>query len=467
MCPPRPISIVVSGLLTALVITAASCSDVAPAKAPDQESAKSAEKAAAQETAQAPAKPTVPVVPATLAEAEAALDLETFPLPEGANSPGFRRMADFNYTVDKPAKEILDFNAQELTKRGWKEVAGSRREGQFSGADFTHGDFHLNLSVMKTSPKDPVMVKFSRYGNVSLTALPTPEGVKQVYAFPQSVMYTTDAPVKETAELCRELMLKAGWTPYGSAGDTAYYRQNAVLVYVNVMSAPGQGGKTAIMLTSTLLSLELPAFPAAIDFRYNDSTSEVSFDTDSSPTEVASFYRKAFGDDGWKATTEEPVVIDKKLLTIFRKPGQEMITITTTEFEGRTRVRIDHQTAVEVAEEELRSREGVANRATYQKGEKPEVAVATPKDLEVQQEKPYALRMRVKRGTAFAVGNAIVEALIAGGWSGDPFGKVPVFGTCSLKKGEKQVWVMATESPKSDPWVAVVGVGVTLKPMNR
>ena len=70
-------------------------------------------------------------------------------------------------------------------------------------------------------------------------------------------------------------------------------------------------------------------------------------------------------------------------------------------------------------------------------------------------------------GSYFQRQAAIVEALIAGGWSGDPFGKVPVFGTCSLKKGEKQVWVMATESPKSDPWVAVVGVGVTLKPMNR
>ncbi len=459
-----PHSIVVSGLLSALIIAATSCSAAAPAKAPDQESAKTPDKVSATNTIQAPK---ITATPATPAEAEAALDLETFPLPEGAKVLGFRRLSALSYTINKPAKEILDFNAQELSKRGWKEVEGSRSEGQFSSADFSHGDFHLNLSLIKTSPTEPLLVKFSRYGNVSLTALPTPTGAKQVYAFPQSVMYTTDAPVKETTEACRELMVKAGWTPYGSAGTTAYFQQNAVLVNANVMSAPGQGGKTAIMFTSALLSLELPAFPAAIDLRYYDTTTEMSFDANDSATDVTHFYRKAFGDDGWKATTDEPVAIDKKLLTIFRKPGQEMITITSTDFEGRTRVRIDHQTAAEVAEEELRSRESVANRATYQKGDKPEVAVAAANSIEVQQEKPYSLRMRVKRGTAFATGNSVAEALIADGWSGNSFAKAPVFGSRMLKKGEKQIWVMATEPPKADPWVAVVGVGVTLKPMNR
>lgn len=443
MRAPRPTSAVVVGFLFALVIASASCSAEAPAKATNK-------------------------APATLVEAEAVLDLAIFPLPEGAKVLGFRRLAALSYTVNKPIKEVLDFNAQALTKRGWKEVKGSRREeGPFSRADYTHGDFYLNLSLIRTNPTGPVTVRFSRYGNVTLTNLPTPKGVKQLYAFPATVAYTTDGTVKETAKLCQKIMVTAGWTPYGSAGTTAYYRQNAVLVKINVASAPAQAGQTAITFTSELLSLELPAFPNAIGFRYDDTLTEMSFDTDSSPIEVANFYRKAFEADGWRVTTDEPVTIDSKQLTIFRKPGQEMITITTHEFEGRRRVRVDHQTAAEVAEEELLAKEGGAKRATYRKGKKPEVVVVPPDNVEVQQDKPYSLRLRVKRGTAFAVCDAVAEALIADGWSGEPFAKVPVFGARLLKKGEAQVWVLATEPPKVDPWVAVVGVGATLKSVDR
>lgn len=474
---PRLSTLIGFGLVLILVINGVGCSSAVPAKAPEktakQETETAAvpgtEQAAAQDTKQVTAKteakpPAKAVTPATLAEAEKVLDLETFPLPPGAKSQGPRRMATLSYTVEKPSQEILDFNVQELTKRGWKQVAGSRREGQFAGADFTHGDFHLNLSLMQPAPNTPLSVTFARYGNVALTSLPVPTGAKQVFAFPATVMYTTDAPVKETAEQCRELMLKAGWTPYGGAGSTAYYRQNAVQVLVNIMSAPGQGGKTAITFTSNLLSLDLPAFPEAIDFRYTDMTTEVTFDTKSSPQDVAGFYRKALAATGWKATTDEPLTIDWKKVTIFRKPDQEMITVTTSEFEGLTRVRIDHQTAAEVAEEELRTYAEAGRKATYRPGDKPEVSVVTANSLAVQQDKPYSLQMQVKRGTANAIASAAVEALIASGWSGVPPAEAPVFRTWMLKKGEAQIWVIATEPARADSWVAVTGAGVTLKP---
>ncbi|MEQ9069942.1 MAG: hypothetical protein RLO18_24635, partial [Gimesia chilikensis] len=86
----------------------------------------------------APAK--TPGKAATPAEAEAVLDLATFPLPADATTQGPRRMATLSYTAKQPLKEIFDFNVKELTGRGWKEVAGSRREGPFAGAEFTHGD---------------------------------------------------------------------------------------------------------------------------------------------------------------------------------------------------------------------------------------------------------------------------------------------------------------------------------------
>lgn len=470
-------SIAGTAFVSILFISATSCSSSVPADAPEKTAARKTENAAApttEPTAAQPAEqaaanteikaPAKAVTPATVAEAEKVLDLETFPLPAGTKMQSPRRMAALSYSVDGSLKDILDFNVQELTKRGWKEVAGTRREGPYTGADFTNGDFHLNLSVMQTAPNMPVSVTFARYGNVALTSLPVPAGAKQLYAFPATIMYTTEAPVEKTAAECRELMLKAGWTPYGSAGTTAYYRQNAVLVLANVMSAPGQGGKTAITYTSNLLSLDLPAFPEAIDFRYTDMTTEISFDTNSTPKEVTDFYRKELASAGWKATTDEPVAIDWKKLTIFRKPDQEMITVTTSDFEGRTRVRIDYQTAAEVAEEELRTYIEAGRKATYRKGEKPEIKLDTADSLAAQQEQPYTLRMQVKRGTANAVATAVVDALTAAGWSGKPPAEAPVFRTWMLQKGEAQIWVMATEPTKADSWVAVTGAGVTFKP---
>ncbi|HAH44028.1 MAG TPA: hypothetical protein DCM07_04095, partial [Planctomycetaceae bacterium] len=130
---PRLSSVIGFGLVLILVINGVGCSSAAPAKPPEktakQETETAAvpgtEQAAAQDTKQVTAKteskPSAKAVtPATLAEAEKVLDLETFPLPAGAKSQGPRRMATLSYAVEKPSQEILDFNVQELTKRGWK-----------------------------------------------------------------------------------------------------------------------------------------------------------------------------------------------------------------------------------------------------------------------------------------------------------------------------------------------------------
>jgi hypothetical protein len=59
-------------------------------------------------------------------------------------------------------------------------------------------------------------------------------------------MYVTEAPVENTKEACRKLLLAEGWVPYGAAGDTQSFKQNAVRLSATVSSAPAQGGKTMI-----------------------------------------------------------------------------------------------------------------------------------------------------------------------------------------------------------------------------
>ena len=83
----------------------------------------------------------------------------------------------------------------------------------------------------------------------------------------------------ETAQALSKLLTAQGWQPYGDAGDSRYFKKNAVKLSARTFSAPGQEGKTVIDLTSELLSVDLPAPPELIRAQYSDSTRELSLDT--------------------------------------------------------------------------------------------------------------------------------------------------------------------------------------------
>lgn len=54
-------------------------------------------------------------------------------------------------------------------------------------------------------------------------------------------MYSAEAAVPATTDACRNVFLAKGWVPYGVAGDSAFFKQNAILVTATVSSAPAQG----------------------------------------------------------------------------------------------------------------------------------------------------------------------------------------------------------------------------------
>jgi hypothetical protein len=92
-------------------------------------------------------------------------------------------------------------------------------------------------------------------------------------------MYTAGGSVTETAEACRKLLLAQGWQPYGKAGDTLFFKQNALRLTVTVTAAPALGGKTSVSFSAEQLSADLPAPSDTVQLQYTDSTKQVLFDT--------------------------------------------------------------------------------------------------------------------------------------------------------------------------------------------
>lgn len=398
--------------------------------------------------------------PATVAEAVKRLDLTVLPLPSGAVLPGYRREAELSYNLKSSAKEAFDFAHKQLIERGWEQMSGAQNYGDFVSANYTLDGFTVYVSV---SPGQPgvVGVMLTHKGNINLEDVPVPTGAQKLHAFPAVVMYKSPDDVATTAAACRKKLLEAGWSPYGDAGDVDYYRQNAQQIDVSVMSAPAQGGATVISITAKLLSLELPAPPFAEDFRYSDGTTAISFDTDGSPQAVADFYRQVLGPLGWKATTKVPVEIRWKKYTIFRNKSQEMITIATHEFEGKTRVHLDHQNAAEVADEEMRSKIAFGEKAKYRDVEWLTVKIDPPSAFDAERIEDWAVKIPVPKEEAFDVAEQVVAKLQSANWSLDEARKKqrPVIREYRLEQGNHVISVLALKHHKLPSWVAVVGIG--------
>ena len=96
---------------------------------------------------------------------------------------------------------------------------------------------------------------------------------------------------------CRNLFVGQGWVPYGKAGDTDFFKQNAILVTATVSSAPAQGGKTMIQYSNQLISADIPAPPNVDDLRYVDEPPGINV-CDSKPGRHRRFLSKDSGDRG-------------------------------------------------------------------------------------------------------------------------------------------------------------------------
>ena len=194
--------------------------------------------------------------PATVADATRVLDLTTFPAMKGAKEPLSRSVSRLSYNVPGDCQTTFDFHRKTLTSMKWSEVSGSSVTKDYGSGMFTRDGFLASVSVAPLGdPSQPgtVNVSLTLHGNVDLAKLPIPADLKSTYVGPQIAMYTAGGSVTETAEACRKLLLTQGWQPYGKAGDTLFFKQNAIRLTVTITAAPALGGKTSVSFSAEQL----------------------------------------------------------------------------------------------------------------------------------------------------------------------------------------------------------------------
>ena len=284
------------------------------------------------------------------------------------------------YEAQSDVKTAYAFQQQELVKSGWKELEGGYVTDQVASGTFTRDGFKVTVTVTPSGNGDAVNISLMNHGNVDTAKLPVPAGCEPLYATPVSTAYVTAQPVPETAEQVRALLVAANWVPYGEAGESSYFKRNAVKLAARVTAAPGQGGKTVVEFSSEQMSADLPAPPKSTRIQYADVTKSLSFDTSLSQDEVAALYREVLAQDAWKATTENLIKIDFEHLLIFRNPPLDLLELKLTTVDNVTRGELRFQTKAEVDELEKQLKEKTATHAEEPAAPATRVEIPLPAD---------------------------------------------------------------------------------------
>lgn len=451
--------------LLGCLLVATGCGQNAGVAPPELQPA--ANTVAAQEPSIAPAEPTkappakvaTPVAalpaevpedparePATVAQAAAVLDLATFPLLPEAKEPGVRRMASLVYQAKADVKAAYEFLKKALLERGFKELSDAQIYDQSASGSFGKDGFALSVSVSGGGEPGQVSVFMHNHGNLNLAKMPVPPGAKLSYSFPAVTSFSTTAPVAETAESVRKLLLEQGWRPYGSAGDSQHFKRNAIQLAARVMAPPAQPGTTSIDFTAELMSADLPAPADAERIQYADSNKRLDVQAVGSPDDVAAYYKQALAPAGWQATTDNRITDRKESFLIFRNPAKDLLTLNMWDLgDNKTRVDLTHQSAAEVEEVERRAKLAIEERKRKEEEErnrpKPTVAIALPPNASAVEATAQEIEFQVPSGKSQDALGDLMKQLTAAGWQADkPVGQREA-GVVSFKKDEQELTI--------------------------
>ena len=378
--------------------------------------------------------------PATVEEAAKILDLSKFPLMDGAKPLESPQVANLFYLATGDVKTAFEFNRKALIAQGWKELPNSM---------FSRSGFVVFVSVTPNGDGN-VQVRLLNQGNVKPGKLPVPPNAKPVYVGDSTAMYETEAAVPATVDACRNLFVAQGWVPYGDAGDSAVFKQNANLVTATVSSAPAKGGKTTIQYSNQLISADIPAPPNVEELRYVDEPPELTFTTGNQDA-IVDFYRKTLATAGWKSTMDHMVDVDEKPTMIFRNPAKDMLTLAATGvLSGKLLFSVRFQSAAEIAERDRKRKEAAPKlRAAAEakaaqeakeaaelaeRNKVPKVAVTLPADAKVVKQTKDSIKFTVGKGKAKAAVESLRKQFREAGWKEDVASVTGMSGVVSVSK---------------------------------
>ena len=388
--------------------------------------------------------------PATVEQAAKVLDLSTFPLVDGAKPLEVPQVANLFYLATGDVKTAFEFNRKALVGQGWKELPNSSVTDQSASGMFSRSGFVVFVTVTP-SGDGSLQVRLLNQGNVKPGKLPVPPNAKAVYVGDSTAMYETAAAVPATADAIRNLFVAQGWVPYGTAGDSAIFKQNANLATVTVSSAPARGGKTMIQYSNQLISADIPAPPNVEDLRYVDEPPELTFATTNQEA-IVDFYRKTLATAGWKSTMEKMVDVDGKPTMIFRNPAKEMITLGVPYGygSGKLGVSVRFQSATELAERDRKMKE-IAPRLRAEaeakaakeakeaaelaeKNKPPKVAVTLPAGAKDVKQTNDSIKFTLGKGKAKAAIESFRTQFRDAGWKEEHASMEKMAGTLSFSK---------------------------------
>ena len=387
--------------------------------------------------------------PATVEQAARVLDLSTFPLMDGAKPLESPQVATLFYLAPGDVKTAFEFNRKALVAQGWKELPNSSATDQSASAMFSRSGFIVFVSVTPNGDGS-LQVRLQNQGNVKPGKLPVPPNAKPVYVGDSTAMYETEAAVPATVDACRNLFIAQGWVPYGDAGDSAVFKQNANLATATVSSAPAKGGKTTIQYTTQLISADIPAPPNVEELRYVDEPPELTFTT-ANQDAIVDFYSKTLATAGWKSTMDKMVDVDEKPTMIFRNAAKEMLTLAATGvLSGKHLFSVRFQSAAEIAERDRKRKEAAPKlRAAAEakaaqeakeaaelaeRNKVPKVAVTLPADAKDVKQTKDAIKFTVGKGKAKAAVESLRTQFRDAGWKEDVASLERMAGTILLSK---------------------------------
>jgi hypothetical protein len=387
--------------------------------------------------------------PATVEQAARVLDLSTFPLMDGARSAESRHVANLSYVAPGDPKKALEFQRKAFGAKGWKELPNSTISDDSASAMFARDGFVVSLSVIPFEATG-VTVRLQNLGSVKPGKLPVPSGAKPVYVGEPTAMYATEATMPATADAIRNLFVAQGWVPYGKAGDSDFFKQNAILATATVSSASAQGGKTMIQYSNQLISSDIPAPPDVDDLRYVDEPPELTFATTNQDA-IVDFYRKTLAGPGWKSTMDKMIDVDEKPTMIFRNPAKEMLTLATTGvLGGKLLISVRFQSAAEIAELDRKIKEEAPKlRAAAELAERskvPKVAVTLPADAKGVKQTKDEIKFTVGKGKAKAAVESFRKQFRDAGWKEDVASMAAMAGTLSFSKDDQHVTITYSDT---------------------
>jgi hypothetical protein len=407
--------------------------------------------------------------PATVAEAAKALDLATLPIMPGAKDPGRRMTASLSYEAADDVKSAFEFQKKALLGRNCKELSAPQIYDQSASGEFGRDGFVVSVSIFPRGEPGQVSVRLQNHSNVNLRKLPVPPGAKLQYAFPAVASFETADGVSETASAVRKLLLDQGWQPYGSAGDVASYKQNAVQLDARVLAPPAQPGKTVIDYSALQMSADLPAPTDAEHVQYSDQLKQLNMNALGTPDEVAAQYQTVLASAGWKSTTDKPVKDGVESFMIFRNPEKELLQLDMWDLqvEEKTRVTLRHQSAAEVEELDRRAKQAIEEKKKKDEAErnkpKPKATITLPAEAQDVQAGKTEIEFHLATGQGKSAVDAVVKQLAAAGWKSEDSVGDKMAGQLSLTKDGHSVKIFYVDPGFIPAQITISGWGVELE----